>query len=78
MGRERTESPRERLQAPCPAVSYSGRGEGSGVKCNIAFLAPWGLDGIAVKGKRERCAQAKNIRRKTQAVPLKGGADFWQ
>ena len=35
---------------------HSGRGEGFGVKCNIALLAPWGLDGIAVKGKRERCA----------------------
>ncbi len=77
MGRERTESPRERLQAPCPAVSYSGRGEGFGVKCNIALLAPWGLDGIALKGKRTRCA-AKNIRRKTQAVPLKSGAYFRQ
>ena len=37
-------------------VRHSGRGEGSGVKCNIALLAAWGLDGIAVKDKRERCA----------------------
>jgi hypothetical protein len=64
----------------------------------VALLAPWGLDGIAVKGKRERCAHTdapwpchnvnqrhavvgrcvgENIRQKTQAVPLKSGADFW-
>jgi hypothetical protein len=77
MGRERTESPCERSEALCQAVRHSGRCEGSGVKCNIALLAPWGLDGIAVKGKRERCA-AKNIRRKTQAVPLKGAIHFRQ
>ena len=69
MGRERTESPCERLQALCPAVSHSGRGEGFGVKCNIALLAPWGLDGIAVKGKRDTLRSKEHQAKDTSRPP---------
>lgn len=50
MGRGRTESPRERLQAPCPAVSYSGRGEGFGVKCKVCTPGPVGFGWHRIKG----------------------------